>query len=57
MGKVLDITNFINKHPGGEEILLKHGGQDATEVFIETGHVKHHILEYLSELPYVGFLE
>lgn len=36
--KVYDATNFIDEHPGGEEVLLDVGGQDATEAFEDVGH-------------------
>ena len=29
--KVYDITKFLDEHPGGEEILIKNAGADATE--------------------------
>lgn len=32
-GDVLDLTSFLDKHPGGAEILLEFGGQDATHLF------------------------
>jgi cytochrome b involved in lipid metabolism len=37
-GKVYNITEFIDEHPGGEEILLECGGEDATEAFEDIGH-------------------
>lgn len=36
--KVYDITKWIDEHPGGEEVLLDVGGQDATEAFEDVGH-------------------
>lgn len=36
-GKVYDITEFISRHPGGDEVLLFAAGKDATTVF-ETYH-------------------
>ncbi|KAL9026489.1 MAG: hypothetical protein Q9196_004854, partial [Gyalolechia fulgens] len=36
--KVYDATNFVDEHPGGEEVLLDVGGQDATEAFEDVGH-------------------
>ncbi|TGJ79395.1 hypothetical protein E0Z10_g9365 [Xylaria hypoxylon] len=36
--KVYDSTKFIDEHPGGEEVLLDVGGQDATEAFEDVGH-------------------
>ncbi|KAJ1559521.1 Cytochrome b5 [Cladochytrium tenue] len=37
-GKVLDVTKFLEDHPGGEEILLENSGVDATVAFEEIGH-------------------
>lgn len=36
--KVYDLTSFLDKHPGGEEVLLGQGGKDGTEVFEDIGH-------------------
>ncbi|OGM50508.1 cytochrome b5, partial [Aspergillus bombycis] len=36
--KVYDCTSFVDEHPGGEEVLLDVGGQDATEAFEDVGH-------------------
>ncbi|CAG8784098.1 6395_t:CDS:1, partial [Dentiscutata erythropus] len=30
-GKVYDITNFIERHPGGDDILLLAAGRDITQ--------------------------
>lgn len=35
---VYDVTSFVDEHPGGEEVLLDVGGQDATEAFEDVGH-------------------
>ncbi len=32
-GKVYDVTSFVQKHPGGVNAILKHGGTEATEHF------------------------
>merc|ERR1719359_1916799 len=32
-GKVLDVTNFLSEHPGGELAILTFAGKDATEEF------------------------
>jgi len=52
--KVYDITQFLDEHPGGEEILIEHAGQDASEDFEDVGHssdAREMLLEY-----YVGEL-
>merc|ERR1739848_649719 len=36
--KVYDITEFLVQHPGGEEVLLDVGGQEASEAFEDVGH-------------------
>ncbi|RMZ75006.1 hypothetical protein DV737_g5532, partial [Chaetothyriales sp. CBS 132003] len=36
--KVYDSTSFADEHPGGEEVLVDLGGQDATEAFEDVGH-------------------
>ncbi|MCJ1364444.1 hypothetical protein MMC16_003555 [Acarospora aff. strigata] len=36
--KIYNATTFIDEHPGGEEVLLDVGGQDATEAFEDVGH-------------------
>lgn len=30
--KVYDVTDFINDHPGGGDLILEHGGQDVEEI-------------------------
>ena len=35
---VLDISSYLNEHPGGEEILLDVAGGDATTAFEDVGH-------------------
>ncbi|KAJ3021710.1 hypothetical protein HKX48_007996 [Thoreauomyces humboldtii] len=37
-GKVYDATKFLDEHPGGEEVMVEVGGQDASEAFEEIGH-------------------
>ena len=32
-GQVIDISNFISKHPGGEKILEANAGMDVTQKF------------------------
>ncbi|GFG39196.1 hypothetical protein Cfor_04155 [Coptotermes formosanus] len=35
---VYDVTEFLNEHPGGEEVLLEQAGKDGTEAFEDVGH-------------------
>ncbi|PSN39277.1 Cytochrome b5 [Blattella germanica] len=35
---VYDVTQFLNEHPGGEEVLLEQAGKDGTEAFEDVGH-------------------
>lgn len=37
---MLDVTKFLQEHPGGEEVLLEAAGKDATEEFDAIGHSK-----------------
>ncbi|PFH49254.1 hypothetical protein AMATHDRAFT_63530 [Amanita thiersii Skay4041] len=37
-GKVYNVTKFLDEHPGGDEVILAEGGQDATEAFEDVGH-------------------
>ena len=40
----------IHQHPGGEEILIEHAGQDSTEPFEDVGHstdARDMLTEYL----------
>lgn len=37
-GSVYNITEFQKEHPGGDEVLLQLGGQDATDCFESVGH-------------------
>ncbi|GMH44926.1 hypothetical protein BSKO_12883 [Bryopsis sp. KO-2023] len=39
-GKVYDVTEFLDDHPGGDDIIVEHAGKDATEPFEEIGHSK-----------------
>ncbi|XP_076654410.1 cytochrome b5 isoform X2 [Halictus rubicundus] len=36
--KVYNLSSFLLKHPGGGEILMQVGGEDATEPFEDLGH-------------------
>lgn len=32
-GKVLDVTNYLEEHPGGVNKIMQYAGQDATKAF------------------------
>ena len=51
---VYDITDFINEHPGGKDILLQFIGTDASEFFNELHHPS--ILEDYAENYKIGEL-
>lgn len=42
-GDKYDITDFMKRHPGGQEILLEYCEQDATQVFKDVGHTKKYL--------------
>ncbi|QEU58197.1 Cyb5 [Kluyveromyces lactis] len=54
-GKVYDCTKFVDEHPGGDEILVDLGGQDATGPFEDIGHSDDAIK--LLEPMYVGDID
>jgi len=37
---VYDVTKYLDDHPGGAEVMLDVGGQDADEFFEDIGHSK-----------------
>jgi cytochrome b involved in lipid metabolism len=51
---VYDITDFINKHPGGKVILLSFGGQDVTDYFEELH--KNEILNEIADQYKIGVI-
>ncbi|KAK7432217.1 hypothetical protein QQZ08_001162 [Neonectria magnoliae] len=52
---VYDITDYMSKHPGGDDILIEVLGQDASEGFHEVGH-SDEAIEALREMK-VGELD
>lgn len=52
-GKVYDITQFLDKHPGGAGILLKYAGKDASSLFKQI-HSQELITMRLSPDLYLG---
>lgn len=39
--RVYDVTHFLRKHPGGDDVIMDHAGRDATIAFHGTGHSRH----------------
>merc|ERR1711988_153618 len=37
-GKVLDVTNYQDDHPGSDSILQEKAGMDASQDFVDVGH-------------------
>ncbi|KAK9319804.1 cytochrome b5-like heme/steroid binding domain-containing protein [Lipomyces orientalis] len=37
-GQVYDVTDFLDKHPGGPDVLLDIQGPEATQLFDDVGH-------------------
>ncbi|GME91448.1 hypothetical protein B5S28_g4371 [[Candida] boidinii] len=37
-GKVYDCSEYLDEHPGGEEVIIDCAGDDATEAFEDIGH-------------------
>eukprot|EP00927_Polykrikos_kofoidii_P029651 TRINITY_DN25614_c0_g1_i1.p1 TRINITY_DN25614_c0_g1~~TRINITY_DN25614_c0_g1_i1.p1 ORF type:complete len:1009 (+),score=124.85 TRINITY_DN25614_c0_g1_i1:422-3028(+) len=49
-GTAYDITSFLKEHPGGDVVLRKHAGKDASEAFHRARHsasAKMHMLKYM----------
>ncbi|CAM9675209.1 unnamed protein product [Choristocarpus tenellus] len=36
--KIYDVTKYLDDHPGGVEVMLEVGGEDATNMFEDIGH-------------------
>jgi len=45
-GKVYDISDFVERHPGGKDILLKNSGKDITRMMTEDHVHKHSKIAY-----------
>ena len=57
-GKVYDVTDFARRHPGGEEILLEHAGQNVSEIMSSIDPHQHSSAAYqILEKYYVGDLK
>lgn len=45
-GKVYDVSEFLQRHPGGKDILLAYAGQDVTVLMTQEGLHKHTTFAY-----------
>jgi L-lactate dehydrogenase (cytochrome) len=52
-GKAYDVTEFLPEHPGGEKIILKYAGKDATKKF-DPIHPKDVLDKYLDKSKHLG---
>ncbi|OAP58658.1 hypothetical protein AYL99_07748 [Fonsecaea erecta] len=55
-GKVYDITDFLDGHPGGSQVLLRSAGQDATAEY-ESVHSPDLVEETLPSTSFRGFVD
>ena len=49
LGKVYDVTRFLENHPGGRKVILQKAGQDATKEFEEVHNVKEILSKVATE--------
>lgn len=54
--KIYDITNFLDKHPGGKTILMNCAGRDATAEYRAVLHHKYPNIENMLNKLYIGDL-
>lgn len=56
--KVYDITNFLDEHPGGSEVVLEHAGKDITKILADpVSHVhSESAYEMLDDGMMIGYL-
>ncbi|OKL61658.1 Cytochrome b2, mitochondrial [Talaromyces atroroseus] len=52
-GRAYDVTEFLPEHPGGQNIILKYAGRDATEAF-EPIHPPDTLDKYLDASKHLG---
>ncbi|KAF3385906.1 Cytochrome b2 [Talaromyces pinophilus] len=55
-GKAYDVTEFLPEHPGGQKIILKYAGKDATEEF-EPIHPPDTLDKYLDASKHLGAVD
>ncbi|QIW95225.1 hypothetical protein AMS68_000743 [Peltaster fructicola] len=52
-GRAYDVTEFLPEHPGGQKIILKYAGKDATEAY-EPIHAPDILNTYLDKSKHLG---
>ncbi|KAK2737822.1 hypothetical protein FQN57_007380 [Myotisia sp. PD_48] len=55
-GKAYDVTEFLPEHPGGQKIILKYAGKDATEEF-DPIHPPDTLDKYLDKSKHLGLVD
>lgn len=45
-GHIYDVTGFLSEHPGGQAIILKYAGNDASDAFHQV-HASNVLEEYI----------
>jgi 4-hydroxysphinganine ceramide fatty acyl 2-hydroxylase len=55
--RVFDVTDFIDSHPGGGELVLEYGGKDVTDILKdETSHFHSEAAYEVLEDSFIGFV-
>lgn len=55
--RVFDVTDFVDSHPGGGELVLEYGGKDVTEILKDEASHTHSEAAYdVLEDSFVGFV-
>ncbi|EPQ31973.1 uncharacterized protein PFL1_00171 [Pseudozyma flocculosa PF-1] len=55
-GEVYDVTNFVDNHPGGRNIILKNAGKDVTDLY-EPVHPPNALEENLDPSAHLGIVD
>ncbi|OVA14760.1 Cytochrome b5-like heme/steroid binding domain [Macleaya cordata] len=53
--KIYDVTQFMDDHPGGDQVLLSASGKDATDDFEDVGHSES--AKEMMEKYYIGEID